>query len=73
METCSKDCEALSSFECGIEHGNLIEGLDYIWCVSQRSSGLSNESFKYIMTNGQVDATLPRSKLFYDLTQYQPV
>ena len=40
METCSKDCEALSSFECGIEHGNFIEGSDYIWCVSQRDGAL---------------------------------
>lgn len=46
METCSRDFDTLSSFEHGIEVGNLISGSDYIWCISSRDGELRIKNTK---------------------------
>ena len=46
METSSRDFDTLSTFEHGIEVGNLISGSDYIWCISSRDGELRIKNTK---------------------------
>lgn len=46
METCSRDCELLSTFENGIESGNRINDSDYIWFINSCDGGLQIKNIK---------------------------